>query len=631
MNRAMKKMMIVMIAALVMASFISPKGSRTIHGYVIDEQGAGLPGVNVLVKGASDGTVTNVKGYYEIKVGNDQAILLFSYIGFQTEEVQVGTKTRIDVTLVADVKQLEEIVVAGHDSNKIRQITGAVKSVFRSKKEMAEYKVYDMAYAPALADQVVVHNTEDYATIHENQFHRPQHQPLSTFSIDVDAASYSNVRRYISNGSKPPIDAVRIEEMVNYFHYDYPQPTGEAPFSITTEMSDCPWQEGHYLLHVGLQGKRIPKQDIPASNLVFLIDVSGSMSDYNKLPLLKSSFKMLVDELRPEDRVAIVVYAGAAGLVLESTKGSDKKTIVKALDQLNAGGSTAGGAGIQLAYKTALDHYIEGGNNRVILATDGDFNVGQSSNGSLERMIEEKRNDGVFLTVLGFGMGNYKDDKLEILADKGNGNYAYIDDIAEAEKVFVHEFGGTMFTIAKDVKIQVEFNPEKVAGYRLIGYENRKLEAEDFNNDKKDAGELGAGHTVTALYQIIPKDGPIEGFLKDVDELKYQKIKTDKGNANTAEWLTVKLRYKKPDGDKSQLLTRTVQGKALNPDSTSDNFRFSAAVASYGMWLRKSDFKGTSDMDLSIQLASNAIGDDPYGYRGDFIRMVRSSRFMASR
>lgn len=340
---------------------------------------------------------------------------------------------------------------------------------------------------------------------------------------------------------------------------------------------------------------------------------------------------MLVDELRPEDRVAIVVYAGAAGLVLESTKGSDKKTIVKALDQLNAGGSTAGGAGIQLAYKTALDHYIEGGNNRVILATDGDFNVGQSSNGSLERMIEEKRNDGVFLTVLGFGMGNYKDDKLEILADKGNGNYAYIDDIAEAEKVFVHEFGGTMFTIAKDVKIQVEFNPEKVAGYRLIGYENRKLEAEDFNNDKKDAGELGAGHTVTALYQIIPKDGPIEGFLKDVDELKYQKIKTDKGNANTAEWLTVKLRYKKPDGDKSQLLTRTVQGKALNPDSTSDNFRFSAAVASYGMWLRKSDFKGTSDMDLSIQLASNAIGDDPYGYRGDFIRMVRSSRFMASR
>ena len=356
-------------------------------------------------------------------------------------------------------------------------------------------------------------------------------------------------------GQRPPADAIRIEEVVNYFNYEYPQPTSEHPFEVITEVSDCPWNSDNRLLHVGMQGKKIPMENLPASNLVFLIDVSGSMNSPNKLPLLQSSFKLLVDQLREKDRVALVVYAGAAGVVLPSTHGLNKQKIKQAINQLSAGGSTAGGAGIQLAYGIAQQNFVEGGNNRVILATDGDFNVGTSSDSELVRLIEKKRESGVFLTVLGFGMGNYKDNKMQQLANKGNGNHAYIDNISEAKKVLVNEFGGTLFTIAKDVKFQIEFNPTKVQGYRLIGYENRMLAKEDFNDDKKDAGELGSGHTVTALYEIIPV-GTKSEYLASVDDLKYQTNKISKSAKQNDELLTIKLRYKKPDGKKSQLIEK---------------------------------------------------------------------------
>ncbi len=364
-------------------------------------------------------------------------------------------------------------------------------------------------------------NTEGYAAVNENGFRSVKANPLSTFSIDVDNASYSNIRRFINSGQLPPADAVRIEEMINYFRYEYPEPKGEHPFSVYTEMTVCPWNSRHQLLHIGLRGKSIEKTSLPPANLVFLIDVSGSMGVPNKLPLLKSAFGLLVNELRAEDRVAIVVYAGAAGLVLGSTPGDHKNAIMAAIDNLEAGGSTAGGEGLRLAYREAEKNFMKGGNNRIILATDGDFNVGESSNGGIERLVEEKRNLGVFMTVLGFGMGNIKDDKMEIIADKGNGNYSYIDNLQEARKVLVSEFGGTLFTIAKDVKFQLEFNPDKVESYRLIGYENRMLNEEDFNDDTRDAGEMGAGHNVTALYELVPAGSDERNT--GVDPLKYQK------------------------------------------------------------------------------------------------------------
>jgi Ca-activated chloride channel family protein len=415
--------------------------------------------------------------------------------------------------------------------------------------------------------------------------------------------------------------------MINYFNYDYPEPKGKHPFSVYTEISQCPWNESHQLLHVGLKGKSIDKSELPASNLVFLLDVSGSMSAPNKLPLLKQAFRMLVNELRPEDRVAIVVYAGAAGLVLESTPGSKKEQIIAALDQLQSGGSTAGGAGLKLAYKVAQENFIEEGNNRIILATDGDFNVGSSSNAEMERLIEQKREYGVFMTVLGFGMGNYKDDKMEIIADKGNGNYAYIDNIQEARKVFITEFGGTLFTIAKDVKFQIEFNPARVKGYRLVGYENRLLNDEDFNDDKKDAGEMGSGHTVTALYEVIPAGS--DESLKRIDPLKYQsgrekpksaeKVKADL----SAELMTVKLRYKQPDGNTSTKVEIPVKGKLLDLEETSDNFRFSAAVAEFGLILRDSQYKEDASIEHVIALAKGSRGEDEEGYRSEFLKLVR--------
>lgn len=566
-----------------------------------------MPGVNVIIKGTSNGTTTDAYGAYSITMSTNEGTLIFSFIGFETQEIKVNRSNVINVTLQPEVAELEEVVVTG--------------MAIESRKSQVAAATSKIKMADQAAPQW---NTEEYDGITENIFHGALKNPLSTFSIDVDAAAYSNVRRFINNGQRPPKDAVRIEELINYFDYDYAQPAGQHPFAFHTEISTAPWNPKHQLVHIGLQGKTIPTRDLPPSNLVFLLDVSGSMGDPNKLPLLKSSFRMLVEQLRPQDHIAIVVYAGAAGLVLDSTPGSEKKTIIDALDQLEAGGSTAGGAGINLAYSVAKKNFVAHGNNRIILATDGDFNIGESSNASMERLIEQKRNEGVFLTVLGFGMGNYKDSKMETLADKGNGNYAYIDNINEARKVLVNEFGGTLFTIAKDVKLQVEFNPAKVQAYRLIGYENRMLKNEDFNNDKKDAGDLGSGHTVTALYEIIPVG--IKSEFYAIDDLKYQKTTVNPKAEQSRELMTIKFRYKEPQGSASKLIVHPVNDSNVAFAKTSDNFRWSAAVAAFGMLLRHSEYVKEFSYDDVLQLAANSKGSDKEGYRIEFINMTKSLR-----
>jgi Ca-activated chloride channel family protein len=463
-----------------------------------------------------------------------------------------------------------------------------------------------------------LYNQESYKEIEENSFENVTAKPLSTFSIDVDKASYSNVRRMINNGEFVNPHAVKIEEMVNYFKYDYSEPTGKHPFNVETQVIKTPWNEKTQLVKIGLQGKNYDKAQLPPSNLTFLIDVSGSMSAQNKLPLLKKAFKLLVSQLREQDRVSIVVYAGAAGMVLPPTAGNEVQTIFAALENLSAGGSTAGGAGIELAYKLAQENFKKKGNNRVILATDGDFNVGASSNEAMEDLIVKKRESGVFLSVLGFGMGNYQDDKLEILADKGNGNHAYIDTMQEAQNVFVKEFSGSMYAIAKDVKLQVEFNPNNVSAYRLIGYENRMLATEDFIDDKKDAGELGMGHTVTALYEIVPK-GVDSKYLKEMTELKY--TNTSYTTSKNNELFTVKLRYKQPDGDKSIPMEFVQQNKL---DKASEDMNFASAVAMFGMHLRKSAYANNASLKDIIKLAENGRGKDDDGYRAEFIRLVKS-------
>lgn len=475
-----------------------------------------------------------------------------------------------------------------------------------------------------IPDPVVVEpNYEDYEAFIENVFESPRTSPLSTFSIDVDNASYTNIRRFINNGQKVPKDAVRIEEMVNFFKYQYPQPTDDHPFSINSEYSDCPWNSNNKLVRIGLQGKIIENENLPASNLVFLIDVSGSMSDKNKLPLLKQSLKVLVKQLQSDDKVAIVVYAGAAGLVLPPTSGDEKKTILNALDKLSAGGSTAGGEGIMLAYKIAEENFIKGGNNRVILATDGDFNVGASSDNDMQRLIEDKRKSGVFLTCLGYGMGNYKDSKMEVLANKGNGNYAYIDNIQEANRFLGKEFKGSMFAIAKDVKIQIEFNPSVVKAYRLIGYENRKLRPEDFKNDVIDAGELGSGHTVTALYEIVPVNTKCE-FFEEIDDLKYTVTDNTKAKNTSSELATIKFRYKKPEGEKSIEMISTIGNSEVALQNASDDFKFCTAVAWFGLNLRDSKLVKNKSLKDIKSLAKQGLANDSEGYKAEFIRLTES-------
>ncbi|CAH8282130.1 Ca-activated chloride channel family protein [Mariniflexile fucanivorans] len=745
---------------------------RLISGKVTDETGLALPGANVVVKGTSTGITTNFDGLYQIKA-KDTDILVFSYIGFISEERVVGKLNTISITLKEDSSCLDEVVVVGYGTRKRTYVTGSVSRISSHQKSQNKQK----AYQNKLANQIQYHtatsalqgkvagvqvnnsasnahivirgtstlsnnseplvvvdghtvpyhmvesinpnevkditilkdsnataiygnrgsngviiistknkaevlteplyivdgvpikkehnyiienlpkqdidtktsynkaeakdkfgkiakdgcivitthqgnfrlnNQESYAVIEENNFERTSLSPLSTFSIDVDKASYSNIRRMINDGMAIEPDAVKIEEMINYFDYNYPQPTGEHPFSINTEVAKTPWNTDTKIVKIGLQGKTYLNDELPASNLTFLIDVSGSMSSQNKLPLLKSAFKLLVNQLREQDKVSIVVYAGAAGVVLEPTSGKHKEKIINALDNLNSGGSTAGGAGINLAYKLAEENFKKNGNNRVILATDGDFNVGASSDKAMEKLIEEKRKSGVFLSVLGFGYGNYKDSKLEILANKGNGNHAYIDNMQEAQKVFGKEFGGTLFTIAKDVKIQIEFNPNKVQAYRLIGYENRMLADEDFVDDTKDAGELGSGHTVTALYEVIPV-GVDSKYLKDVPDLKYTKPEATKAYSN--ELFTVKFRYKKPDGDTSIEMVH-VQNDVVS--EASEDLKFATSVALFGMQLRQSKYQNNSKVEDVITLAKSGRGDDKDGYRSEFMRLVSS-------
>lgn len=609
----MKRILLMLIILTLMLSV----NAGTIKGTVTEIDGiTAIPGANVIIESLKIGASTDANGKYEIKdVPAGEHEVRASMVTFKSIKKKIKIKENetviLDFQMKSEQVQLEEITISPKKMQMDASATGY--AMMPSPNQMP----YEMD--PNF-------NTESYNAIDETPFKYVKYNPLSTFSIDVDAASYSNMRRFINNSQLPPKDAVRIEEMINYFSYDYPEPKGEHPFSIYTEMSDCPWDKEHKLVHIGIKGISIDKENLPPSNLVFLLDVSGSMGSPNKLPLLKKAFRLLVDQLTEKDKVTIVVYAGAAGCVLETTPGSDKETILEALERLNAGGSTAGGAGIKLAYEMAKKAFIKKGNNRVILATDGDFNIGASSDAEMTRLIEEKRDMGIFLTVLGFGMGNYKDSKMEAIADKGNGNYAYIDNIMEAKKVLVNEMGATLLTIAKDVKIQVEFNPANVQAYRLIGYENRMLNAEDFADDKKDAGELGAGHTVTALYEIVPV-GVKTDFPKP-DTLRYQTENIPTVDTKEDEMMLVKFRYKKPDGDKSILIEKPVKKEYKKFDKTSDNFRFSAAVAGFGMLLRDSMFKGTLSYGKVLEWAKGSVGKDKYGYRAEFIDLVKKAEML---
>ncbi len=598
----------------------------TVTGKVTEAgTGEAMPGVNVVIKGTTQGVVSDVDGKYSIATRKG-ATLLFSFIGCKTVEVKVSKPVH-DVTMEPSTVALEECVVVGYGVQKKESVTGSIASVQydMAASPSARYNKVYAAYAPAQRPQ----NTEEYGTVIENRFKSASDDPLSTFSIDVDAASYSNMRRFVNNGEMPPKDAVRTEELVNYFSYGDARPEGKDPVRITTEVGECPWNTSHRLVRIGIKAKEMADDKLPASNFVFLIDVSGSMYGPTRLDLVKSSLKMLVNNLREKDKVAIVVYAGAAGEVLPATSGTDKQKIREALDNLTAGGSTAGGAGIQLAYKIARKNFVKDGNNRIILCTDGDFNVGVSSNKDLESLIETERKSGVFLTVLGYGMGNYKDSKMQTLAEKGNGNHAYIDNMQEANKVLVQEFGATMYTVAKDVKLQIEFNSAKVQSYRLIGYESRLLNKEDFNDDTKDAGEMGAGHTVTALYEVVPAGvkGNIPG---SVDELKYQTKARPavKADNNSPDLLTVKLRYKLPNEDKSSKMEIAVIDNGKN--NVSDDFRFSAAVAMFGQLLRDSDFKGSADYAKVIALAETGLGNDTKGYRREFVRLAETVKSMSN-
>ena len=550
-------------------------------------------------------------GEYTIRADKGEK-LVFSYIGYEKQEAEVKSE-RLNIRLKTSSQVLEECVVVGYGTQKMVSLCGAVghatPGIMASRMD---------------ADGM---NAEEYKEIAENNFKTVSESPLSTFSIDVDAASYSNMRRYINKGELPPADAIRTEELINYFSYDYPQPTGNDPVKITTEVGACPWNVKHRLVRIGLKAKEIPTDKLPVSNLVFLIDVSGSMYGPQRLGLVQSSLKLLVNNLRDEDRVAIVVYSGSAGEKLPSTSGSDKQKIREAIDELTAGGSTAGGAGIKLAYKIAKQNFVKGGNNRIILCTDGDFNVGVSSDEGLEKLIEQERKSGVFLTVLGYGMGNYKDSKMQVLAEKGNGNHAYIDNLQEANRVLVNEFGATMHTVAKDVKLQIEFNPSQVQAYRLIGYESRLLKDEDFNNDAKDAGEMGAGHTVTAFYEVVPA-GIKSDFTGKVDDLKYQKTKPAPAVTNNSkELLTVKLRYKAPDGNTSKKIEQPLIDD--KKEKVSSDFRFASAVAMFGQLLRDSDFKGDATYDKVISLAKTSLDNDEKGYRREFIRLAETAEGLA--
>lgn len=632
------------ISLFLCLSIIAQAQTGEIQCKVTDASGEALVGAAIKVTAHKQyfGSVTDIDGNYIVKVPAGEYSINVSYTGYNTQQidkvlVRADSITIVNIQLSEDTRSLGDVIIVGLGTPRsLKSSRGTQKidlKVRGSRSTSTAYQIDGKApsqhlkkskkKAPEPKDED--YNTESYSPIIENEFLTATQNPLSTFSIDVDRASYSNARRYFSSNTMPPVGSVRAEEFVNYFEYDYPNPKTTHPFSFTTELSSCPWNPQHQLLMIGMQGKRVETEKLPASNLVFLIDVSGSMSDENKLPLVKESLHLLVNQLRPQDRIAIVVYAGAAGEVLPSTSGSDKATILAAIDDLGAGGSTAGGAGIELAYSIAQKNFLTGGNNRVILATDGDFNMGASSHAELFKLIEDKRKTGVFITCLGYGMGNYKDDMLEGIADKGNGNYAYIDNINEAKKTLVKEMGGTLVPIAKDVKLQLEFNPTKVQAYRLVGYENRLLATEDFADDTKDAGELGMGHTVTAFYEIIPI-GTESEFVKPVTPLKYQKNTTSTTATQSTDLMTIKFRYKRPQGNKS---VEMVQAVAFNPqplDQTSNNFRFASSVALFAMQLNNSKFTKQTNWDAVLSLAKNAIGEDKENYRKDFVQLVEKAK-----
>lgn len=615
-----RKILMMMLLGGIAILFAASTGRLKVK--VNDNYGKPLEFVNVVVLQDSlriTGGQTNKEGIAMIvNLPPGTYDVRFSLVGYETKTItdvnirKEQTSNLSQVLVQVGVKTGAVVVSESLGDNQMRQM-GMGSSMRNSV--LGEMAIFDSGSYLQLD-----WNTEDYSAITPNIFHSPLTSPLSTFSIDVDTATYSNIRRMLNQGYLPSPNTVRTEELLNYFSYDYPQPRGEHPFSVYTEMGVCPWNPKRNLVHIGLQGKKLDMGKAPANNLVFLLDVSGSMNSPNKLPLVQRSMKLLLEKMRPEDKIAIVVYAGAAGLVLPSTYGEEKPKIAAAIDNLQAGGSTAGGAGIQLAYNTAVENFIEGGNNRIILCTDGDFNIGVSSDADMTKLIEDNRDKGVFLTVLGFGMGNYKDNRLELLADKGNGNYAYIDDISEARKVLVNEMGATLFTIAKDVKIQVEFNPAHVKAYRLIGYENRLLQDEDFSDDTKDAGEMGAGHTVTAVYEIIPANSKEE--VPGLEPLKYQEIKINDEARNSPEIMNVKLRYKLPTKDESILMETPVYNKALGLEDVSETFLFSSAVVGYSMLLQEYEDRGSLTWERVLSLASENMGEDAEGYRHEFIQLV---------
>lgn len=596
---------------LVLVSWNLKKETLTVSGKVTDAvTHETLTGVAVSVKDGHTYVSTDMGGCYLLSVTKGKQ-LIFHLPGYETKTVTVRTN-KLDVALVPAAEFSEEIMTVEEYTN--IEVTEAPVAICSDQ----QYQM-DCAYPE---------NTEEYGSFAENRFKSVASEPLSTFSIDVDAASYSNMRRFINRGQLPPKEAIRTEELVNYFTYDYPEPAGNNPVNIQAEAGICPWNPAHRLVRIGMKAKSIAGENLPASNFVFLIDVSGSMYGAERLGLVKSSLNLLINNLRETDKVAIVVYSGAASVILPSTPGNNKQKIKDALNSLKAGGSTAGAAGIELAYKIARQNFISNGNNRVILCTDGDFNVGVSSSEALEKLIGKERKSGTYLTVLGYGMGNYKDEKMQILAEKGNGNHAYIDNLQEANRVLVNEFGSTMHTVANDVKLQVEFNPANVQAYRLIGYESRLLDKEDFNDDTKDAGELGAGHTVTAFYEIVPA-GTRETYPGKVDELKYQaSLPSIPGNfGHSPELLTVKVRYKLPESANSLKMEMPLIDKGNN--RVSNDFLFASAVAMFGQLLRESGFKGDATYEKVISLAKQGLGNDEQGYRREFIRLAETVKGLA--
>ena len=610
-----------------------------------------LEGVQVFVPGLAIGTLTNADGRYTLSVpdaqiSGDRIVVRVQVIGYgEASDIVsltdgVPDSTTVDFALSSTALRLQELVVTGETGGRPRRDWPAVaEAETRAAQASIAMPAPPMAGFDRARDEAW--NREQYGHIEENAFRAVMDHPLSTFSVDVDRASYSNLRRFLLRERRlPPIDAVQVEELVNYFPYDYALPRGDDPVAVTTELGQAPWSPQHRLLRVGLAARPIEVADLPPSNLVFLLDVSGSMNAADKLPLVKQSLRLLVDQMREQDYVSLVVYAGAAGLVLEPTSGANKDAIIEALERLEAGGSTAGGAGLRLAYDVARRNFRRDGNNRVILATDGDFNVGESSDAGMIRLIEDKRQGGTFLTVLGFGTGNLQNEKMQSIAQHGNGNYGYIDSLDEARKILVGEMGGTLVTVAKDVKIQIEFNPAQVRAYRLLGYENRLLANEDFNDDKKDAGEMGAGHTVTALYEVVLVGSESDVGTPGVDPLRYQTPRDDTGARGTVggrgvrgaqgagraaadsdELAFVRVRYKEANGTESRLLERPVGAIVRR---ASNDFEFAAAVAGFGMLLRDSEYVGSFTARKVLALAEDGLGEDADGYRRGFLQLVRA-------